>query len=151
MTTSDQTIEDRVENEEADSSPIKKLRDQNTDLVTENNTLREQLRSQAFELAGIDKSEGPGKLLFESYSGEPTRDAVYEAAETYGIVAAPVQQASEATQAQAGFDNRLDEVQVASTPVTPENMADRIAAAENSGDMMTAVALKAQVAQELKE
>jgi len=39
----------------------------------------------AFVRAGIDTDKGPGKLLFQSYQGEPTAEAVLAAAKEYGI------------------------------------------------------------------
>jgi hypothetical protein len=41
----------------------------------------------AFIEAGIKVDEGPGKLLFDTYTGEATKDAVAAAATGYGIVA----------------------------------------------------------------
>lgn len=42
-------------------------------------------RENAFLKAGIPVDSGPGKLLFKAYDGEPTAEAVLEAAEEYGI------------------------------------------------------------------
>lgn len=42
-------------------------------------------RELAFVKAKIDTDKGPGKLLFESYKGDPTVDAVLAAADGYGI------------------------------------------------------------------
>lgn len=42
-------------------------------------------RELAFAKAGIDTESGVGKLLFTSYAGEPTKDAVLAAAAEYGI------------------------------------------------------------------
>lgn len=42
-------------------------------------------RELAFAKAGIDTETGVGKLAFQSYDGEPTRDAVLAFAAEYGI------------------------------------------------------------------
>lgn len=42
-------------------------------------------RELAFVRAGIATDAGPGKLLFQSYDGDPTADAVLAAAKEYGI------------------------------------------------------------------
>lgn len=42
-------------------------------------------RELAFLKAGIDTDTGVGKLLFENYKGDPTKDAVLAAASEYGI------------------------------------------------------------------
>jgi hypothetical protein len=45
-------------------------------------------RELAFTKAGIDTDTGVGKLLFQSYDGDPTKDAVLAAAAEYGITPA---------------------------------------------------------------
>lgn len=42
-------------------------------------------RELAFAKAGIDTDSGVGKLLFQSYQGDPSKDAVLAAAAEYGI------------------------------------------------------------------
>lgn len=42
-------------------------------------------RELAFAKAGIDTDAGVGKLLFQSFQGDPTKEAVLAAAEEYGI------------------------------------------------------------------
>lgn len=49
-------------------------------------------RELAFLKAGIDTDAGPGKLLFKSFDGEPTKDAVLAAAAEYGITPTTGQQ-----------------------------------------------------------
>lgn len=58
-------------------------------------------RELAFVKAGIDTDAGVGKLLFESYQGEPTKEAVLAAASAYGIApGAPAAQDPAPTPAQ---------------------------------------------------
>lgn len=45
-------------------------------------------RELAFAKAGIDTDSGVGKLLFSSYTGEPSKEAVLAAAAEYGITPA---------------------------------------------------------------
>lgn len=53
------------------------------DHAAENAALRREL---AFTKAGIDTTKGPGALLFKSYDGEASEEAVKAAALEYGVI-----------------------------------------------------------------
>jgi hypothetical protein len=65
------------------------LRRQLEAALAENKTLKEEntgyKRRDAFSEAGIDISQGPGKLLAEKYDGELEADAIKAIAAEYGI------------------------------------------------------------------
>lgn len=79
-------------------------------------------RELAFVRAGIDTENGPGKLLFKSYDGELTKEAVEAAAAEYGIT--PASASSTSTQGET-------------TPPPPQHdpaqSAERNALASGSG------------------
>jgi len=49
----------------------------------------QQTKAEAFKTANIAVADGPGKLLYETYAGELTTEAITAQATAYGITAAP--------------------------------------------------------------
>lgn len=125
---------------EEDTNDFRRMRDEIDRLKTENRDLRKTAMESAFQQAGFDTAEGVGKLLYQTYKGDPTAAAVAAfAQEEYGLDTQPV-----APSEQGEFEERLDQIQAGSVSVTPQEMVDRIAAAERDGDWQSAIALKAQ-------
>lgn len=111
---------------------------------------RAKLREQAFQIAGIDTSAGPGKLLFENYKGEPDAEAVRQVATEYGITPATAATDSEADQADAPVDStarsevteRVDAVMSGAQPVNVNDPWQKAEDAEKSGDVLASIAAK---------
>lgn len=148
--TSTETTETPTES--TDSGP-KQLRDALAREKDENATLREALKLSIFDGLGIDTGDGVGALLFKSYDGEVTKEAIKATAEQYGIIGGgsppPVEPTE--TQAQVAAHQAVsDQVRAASTPVPSqppsptEELANQIAEAEQAGNWERVVLLKAQ-------
>jgi thioredoxin-like negative regulator of GroEL len=75
-------------------------------------------RELAFVKAGIDTDKGGGKLLFKSYDGEMTADAIRKAAEEYDII--PTSQQESVKEELAGLQGIEQAGSNASAPTPPD-------------------------------
>lgn len=76
---------DQEDQNDQGNNDIKDLRRKADEAATARREANEAKRELAFVRAGIDTENGPGKLLFISYDGELTKEAVEAAAAEYGI------------------------------------------------------------------
>lgn len=125
--------------------------------LEENKLLRSQLKSQAFQLAGIDPEQGVGKLMYRTYDGEATAEAVANFAEEYGITAtsSPKEEGSQSdsgpTTEEAGrkveqVDRRVEAIMDNSREVeAPSDLSSQIQQAEAEGDWDRAMELKSRL------
>lgn len=84
-----QNLDEPNEPERDNLRELREAADRGREAVTRAETVEREL---AFVKAGIDTDSGVGKLLFQSYKGEATKDAVIAAAAEYGIAPAAAQQ-----------------------------------------------------------
>lgn len=116
MTTTD---EDLVQSQEGDSDLVKRLRAEiaarNEQLTEQSTKIQEQdtrladleakeqqaTKAQLFDSLKIDVEAGPGKLLYDSYSGELEAEAVRSHAEAYGLLPEGESPGSESEEAEA--------------------------------------------------
>ena len=129
------------------------------------------------QLAGFDPDTGPGKLLAESFSGEPTLDEFKKHAANYGItppsneVQNQTPQGGDATQqtqgdsvgsggppgqphnaaADIGAQANSDALRANSQQPKEASISEKISQAEQQGDFMTAVGLKTQLTKDMKQ
>jgi len=133
------------EGTEAETNDILRQRTRIKELETEVKDLRNRTMRDAFQKAGYDPDEGVGKLLFKDYKGDPDSTNITEFAKTEYSLEAPTAVNTQPVTPQGEFEDRLDQVQSASSSVMPEDIMDRIQKAESAGDMDSSVALKAQL------
>ena len=85
--------DDLTQPQESDSDLVKRLRQEiknrDTAIAETSETAAEATKRAAFLEAGLSPSEGPAALLFKSYDGDVTPEAVKAAAEEYGIGTQP--------------------------------------------------------------
>jgi len=90
---------DNAGSESEDSDLVKRLRSeikQRDDALTSERQQRTSIeRQQAFMAAGVDPTEGPGRLLFEAYDGEANVESVRSKMEEYGLTSATPKSDSE--------------------------------------------------------
>jgi len=148
MTTRDDQIEDDGDEQTPD---VVRQRTRIKELEAEAKALREDNLRHAFTEAGFDPEKGNGKLLFQNYRGERTRDAILEWADKeYGLKpsAAPegegkVPARSEEEQRQIAFQTRLERARQEgkTAPLPADKMVAALKEAQEKGDVTVEVAL----------
>ena len=148
MTTRTDPIED--EDEEDQTPDVVRQRNRIKELEAEAKTLREDNLKHAFAEAGFDPEKGNGKLLFQNYRGERSKDAILEWAEKeYGLKPSAVEETgkaparTEAEQAQVAFQARLERARQEgkTVPLDADKMAAALKEAQEHGDVVAEVAL----------
>lgn len=139
-----------------DGVAVRQLREWGNRLEADLYEARRQLRDQAFQLAGFNPSEGPGKLLAQAYQGEPTAEAVKAFAAEYGLTpaAAPTEPAAAAPPAPSPrleTQERMGSAMAAAEPVAVDDLVARIEQAETAviggeGSVLESIGLKLQYA-----
>lgn len=93
----------------------------------ENAALRQQVLQGHLSQIGLNVDQGLGKAIAKEYSGEITSDAVAEYAKSeYGYEPAAATDESKAQQLDQA-QQRVEQVQAESSPVTPTGLVDKIA------------------------
>lgn len=105
--------------------------------------MKAKLRGVAFKDAGLDPTKGIGKAVAALYDGDLDGDAIREYASTefdWSPTGEQMPSESEETLAR----DRADQVMRQGTSVSPPELADQIAEAEQAGNYKQSVALKLQ-------
>ena len=110
--------------------------------------LKGQLKTQAFEAAGLDPSKGIGELLANAYDGDFTKEAVVEFAKSKEVEVTtdaktdPANLSPEQKLITAG-QKRIDEAHSQSDPLTSTpSIDDDIAKADADGDFKLGIRLR---------
>jgi len=120
------------------------------ELEAEAKALREDNLRHAFTEAGFDPGKGSGKLLFENYRGERSREAILEWADKeYGLKPSASEEGgkvparSEAEQEQIAFQARLERARQEgkTAPLPADKMVAALKEAQEKGDVTVEVAL----------
>ena len=140
----DVTVEDQQESAGG-------LRKQLEAALERERTLRNHILTQSYEQLGLDPSQGLGKAIAKEYSGEASYDALASYAESeYGYVAPqPEPETLPIVTEVAEKQMKLDELQNTSGSIAEPAPIERIAAAEQEGDYLTAMRLKNQQLQNM--